>query len=202
MTNDQLIVDDRDAIEVNKLTNKNIRTIIIAAENHTPRCIQLWKRKMDLDISPYFGIAIRATKETKLRAMYFKILHGVYPTNILLSKMKVKENEKCDSCQEVDTLQHFFYECQAVEQLWIKIESLLFNISGTITRLNSERALFGLTTEQIANLGKLNEANLLILLGKLCIIKKKFSLENHNLNLILEQEMMLRKKHFRFLDID
>ena len=48
--NDQYDSDSEEVLEVYKITNKEIRARIIAAQNHTPRCIQLWNRKMDLDI--------------------------------------------------------------------------------------------------------------------------------------------------------
>ena len=35
----------------------------------------------------YWEVAIRCTRETRLRVLHRKILHNIYPTNILLRKM-------------------------------------------------------------------------------------------------------------------
>ena len=37
----------------------------------------------------------------RLGVVQWKIVHNIYPSNILLSKMKVKENDKCSYCTDV-----------------------------------------------------------------------------------------------------
>ena len=55
------------AVTIFKLSNKEIRNIIIKSKN-TPICsIGFWKRKFGIDVERYFGNAIRACKETRLR---------------------------------------------------------------------------------------------------------------------------------------
>ena len=83
------------AVTIFKPSNKEIRNIIIKSKN-TPICsIGFWKRKFGIDVERYFGNAIRACKETRLRLLHFKILHNIYPTtcNILLRKMKIKNTD-------------------------------------------------------------------------------------------------------------
>ena len=67
---------------------------MIESENtYTPVYnIGFWKRKFGIDIERYFGNAITACKETRLRLSHFKILHNIYPTNILLRKIENKEH--------------------------------------------------------------------------------------------------------------
>ena len=79
-----------------------------------------WNRKYSVDLDKNFwSIAFRATKETRLCALHWKILHNIYPTN----KMKVKENNKCTYCTElVDYIEHFFFEGPVVRDFWQHIE--------------------------------------------------------------------------------
>ena len=52
------------------------------------------------------------TKETRLRVLQWKILHNIYPTNILLYKMKVRDDRMCSYCNDaVDCIEHFFFDC-------------------------------------------------------------------------------------------
>ena len=43
------------------------------------------------------------TGDYRLRVEEWKILHNIYPTNILFSKLKVKENNKCSYCTGTTT---------------------------------------------------------------------------------------------------
>ena len=60
-----------------------------------------WNRKISVDLDKFWSIAFRATKETRLRVLHWKIRHNIYPTNILLCKMKEKENNKCTYCDKL-----------------------------------------------------------------------------------------------------
>ena len=75
-----------------KLSNKEIRKTLISRRNTPVFSVGFWKRKYDTDILNYFGIAITVSKESRLRLIHFKILHNIYPTNILSYKMKINAN--------------------------------------------------------------------------------------------------------------
>ena len=75
-----------------KLSNKKIRKTLISRRNTPVFSVGFWKRKYDTDILNYFGIAVTASKESRLRLIHIKILHNIYPTNILLYKMKINAN--------------------------------------------------------------------------------------------------------------
>ena len=83
-------------------------------------------------------------QQKKQDSMYWKILHNIYPTNILLCKMKVKENNKCTYCNElVDYIEHFFFECPVVHDFWRYIEQHIlinFNVQVHLTTID---ILFG-----------------------------------------------------------
>ena len=88
--------------------------------------MQLWKNKFNIEIeSEHWLTAINASKETRLRTMHWKIMHNIYPTNILLSKMKIKETQNCEWCDCQDFPEHFFVECKIIKHLWQEIESKL-----------------------------------------------------------------------------
>ena len=71
-----------------------IRNIIIKSKNTytSVYSIGFWKSKFGIDIERHFGNAIRACKETRLRLIYFKILHNIYPNNSVLRQMENKEH--------------------------------------------------------------------------------------------------------------
>ena len=63
-----------------------------------------------------------ASKESRLRLLLCKILYNIYPANILLSKMKIKRNDKC----EYDFNEHFFFHCKKLEGFWKCVEQYFF----------------------------------------------------------------------------
>ena len=183
-----------------KLSNRDIRTKIVKQKRHTPKCIQLWSDRLNINITHYFGLGILASKESRLRTLHFKIIHGIYPTNILLNKMGIKESNKCDVCPEIDSLTHFFYECNALRDFWKYIETLLNTILGQMITVNNIIALFGIPSKDTRVTHKrLNEANAIIILAKVCISKYKYTNISNSLKFIFENECAMRAKHFTFL---
>ena len=177
-----------------QLSNKFLRNIITRQPNLN--CIEIWKRKLNIDISNNFGIATKATKETKLRVLHFKILHNIYPSNTLLFKMGIKPSNVCEDCHEVESLDHMLFSCLKLKPFWQQINHKLGIILDQEVTLKLDQAVFGLTKTNIdANYTKINEANHLILLAKLSIVKHRFKRPS-NLSFIFEYEFLLRKKCF------
>ena len=51
--------------------------------------------------------AIISNKRNK--TLQWKILHDIFPTNLLLCKMKVRDDQMCSYCNDVvDYIEHFF----------------------------------------------------------------------------------------------
>ena len=82
-------------------TARDLRQHLVNRKAPEPCAKGFWNRKFPVDLDKNFwSISFRATKETRHRVLHWKILHNIYPTNILLCKMKVKENNKCTYCNE------------------------------------------------------------------------------------------------------
>ena len=112
---------------INKVGNIGRKGFLnLIKENLDPYVLQLWKNKFNIEIeSEHWLTAINASKETRLRTMHWKIMHNIYPTNILLSKMKIKETQNCEWCDCQDFPEHFFVECKKIKHLWKEIETKL-----------------------------------------------------------------------------
>ena len=61
-----------------------------------------WHRKFGLEIDEHvWSLPSLVTKETWLQVLQMKILHNIYPTNILLCKMKVRADQIGSYCNDV-----------------------------------------------------------------------------------------------------
>jgi hypothetical protein len=102
---------------------KHIKQILQTKTKDTavePRANTSWQTKLNVELEgAHWTIARHTTKETRLRELHWKILHNIYPTNILLQKMKIKQTDLCEYCKtNVDYTEHFFFECDHLKPFW------------------------------------------------------------------------------------
>ena len=102
-----------------------------------------WSRKFGLEIDEHIWSLV--TKETRLRVLQWNILHNIYPTNILLCKMKVRDDQMCSYCNDVvDYMEHFFFDCPTIKKFWNYIEQYILITFDIQTHLNVVDVLFGI----------------------------------------------------------
>ena len=177
------------------MKNNDLRNAIISMKSNTKCNEVFWKRNLDFDISDHYVIANKATKESRLRLLHFKIIHNIYPTNILLHKMKVKSSSLCQVCRVPDFIEHFFVDCDQINWFWKFIASYIKNSLNKHINLSKKNILIGITYLEYKELKQreVNFINYIILLGKLCISKFKYGTLK-NLTLIFECELALRRQ--------
>ena len=88
-------------LEVGKIGRKG-------ASNTRPNVEQMWERKFEINMSNSWILPFQVTKETRIVTLQWKILHNIYPTSILLEKIKIKSSAQCEHCKVLDTIVHFF----------------------------------------------------------------------------------------------
>ena len=101
----------------------------------------LEKKKFNIDIDRnYWSAAFTATKETRLGTLQWKILHNVYPTNILLKKMGIADSETCNACNSGDKgyIEHFFYACDKIKPIWKIIETEIKARTNKTVQINEQ----------------------------------------------------------------
>ena len=127
--------------------------------------------------------------------LQWKILHNIYPTNILLSKIKVKENNKCSCCSDtVDVIEHFFVECPVVRHFQNFIEGITLRECGINVKLHLTDIMFGVQRSNIKE-NIIKKINHIILIAKMCIstFKKTNSKISLAISITFEQQLQIRK---------
>ncbi len=72
-------------------------------------------------MGPNVLATFKTVRDTKLQTFQYRILHYIIPYNELLFNVKIKNSNICSSCNETDTLPHFFVKCRKVNNLEILI---------------------------------------------------------------------------------
>ena len=177
--------------KVSQFTTKSVRVNLVKKREKLPGSVSFWRRKfIDVDIMPYFKLLYDCTKETRLRSLQWKIMHNIYPTNILLYKMGKVDSSDCSHCGVRDFIEHFFCECIVVRQIWSVLEEKIELLVGNHLILTDVIKLFGVTSANVPACF-VRKINHLLLVVKMCISKFKFGSYN-NLIHLFEYELKLR----------
>ena len=106
--------------------------------------------------------------------------------------MKVTDDNKCTLCRnEVDYIEHFFYECPPVKTFWGKTEHFIQGKIGKHIELTVCDVLFGVQNKDHGE-ENLKTINTVILVGKMCISIAKKTKSVSPLFLIFEQQISYR----------
>ena len=101
-----------------------------------------WSRKFGLEINEHiWSIPSLITNETRLRVLQRTILHAIYPTNILLCNMEVRDDQMCSYCNEVV---YFFFDCPTIKKFWNYIGQYILITFDIQTYLTVVDVLFGI----------------------------------------------------------
>ena len=88
---------------------------------------------------------VKVIKDRKLAETNFKILHNILPCNLNLHKWKLRLNNHCNICGDVETIRHLLFECVYVKDIWKKVETTLG------CKLTLSMVLFGLYVKEDVN---------------------------------------------------
>ena len=84
----------------------------------------------EIDWKSAYILPFQCTSSRKLIEFQFKFLHRQLPTNKFLTKIRIKDNEKCSFCENVpETITHIFWSCDAVSSFWDSVTSWFQNIA-------------------------------------------------------------------------
>ena len=150
-----------------KTSNKQIVNKLLINIIKPPTSIETW-----INIFPFletedwesiFSRTFKTIRETYLQSFQYKILNRILNCNDRLYKWKIKNNNKCDYCEEVDIIEHHLYYCTISKKFWNQLKSWMINNLNLGIELTVCEVLFGLPTN---NNPDLKLTNFLILIGK------------------------------------
>ena len=108
------------------MNSKEKNTYKMFVKNETCYCENMWKNKFGYKVNEQSWTNIfKDIIEVKLQEIQWKILHNIFPTNILLNRMGIKNTENCEFCNEKDFVEHYFFNCRKLVQFWKFINNFL-----------------------------------------------------------------------------
>ena len=158
------IFRDKKPKQIIKITSKYIYQILVAKKQMPPRAIDKWR-----DIFPFlenfewkeiYELPYRIIKEPYLQSFQYKLLNRIINCRDKLLTWKISDSNKCIYCEEIDTIEHHFFDCIQCQIFWNKVLSwskrnLETSIKPTICDI-----LFGIPIKE-ENIDTINFINLL-----------------------------------------
>ena len=156
-----------------------------------PTMVDFWKRVYDIDVCVHHWQLIHSLRESRLRALAWKVAHNIYPTNASLFKMKLSHTPLCVECGVLDTMGHFFFHCRVVRPLWTHIQNKILADLNTRVNISETMVLLGPVHLRGVNIDVQQKIKHIITVGVLAISKLKYGC-HRDLRRVFETEASLR----------
>ena len=158
--------------------------------------VAFWEKKFNIEYDrKMWKIPMRCTKEIRLQCLQWKILHNIYPTSIMLYKMKLRETTNCPYCPyETDFIEHFFFTCKKCVPLWKHVENILNVFLGQRVNIDVKMAILGLWKADDMGSQMVYLVNWLLLIGKMWISKFKYG-TSYDIITMFDYELRFRRNH-------
>ena len=103
---------------LSKITNKQIYLTLISKNIKTPTSIETWINIFPFletqDWTTIYRTSVEATEEPYLQSFQYKIINIILNCKERLYKWKITDNNKCNICNEVDSIEHHLFFCKQV----------------------------------------------------------------------------------------
>ena len=159
----------------------------------TPAAISKWEEKyyyVNFDWSHIFKLPYLSCKETSLQSLQYQILNRYYPCKEILNIWYKDQDDKCDYCKEdIDSIEHYFFHCKQVKQIWVDLMFLFRDSYGVHFNLKCLDVIFGVMNT--SNDDILTALNVCTLCCKMFIRTKKLNGDNV---IFIEFQNMLKER--------
>ena len=131
-----------------RLSHLVYQKLILAHDNLYSKYCQ-WETEMGWqlqhnDFLKLFQDLYKISNNTKLRDFQYRILTRILPTNIMLHKWKMVENDTCYWCKTSrESYSHFFYKCANVKRRWNDVVKYLeaHNVNQSELEFNAKTVI-------------------------------------------------------------
>ena len=98
------------------------------------------------------AVPYESTAETYLQCLQFRIIHRYFPCRYNLNLWNVVNDNKCEFCNDVDTLGHYFaMECDSVVQFWTFLKRWFIRTFQFVINFTSLDILLGIPNYDNSN---------------------------------------------------
>ena len=165
-----------------KCKTKDFYSIMIDEYCEPPVAGSKWNELCNnIDWEYAFSLAFKTLKDTKIHTLQYRILTNIFPCNSKLYRWKVVASPRCNLCYEIDTIEHYICECDAVKEFWNSFQLWWKGIFDCYIHLSVRDIIFGVQE----NNHTLKYLNYSILFAKRYIYALKYKGKKINISIYL-----------------
>lgn len=121
-----ILLPGEQPMDILNVSPRQLYRAFISMRNHTSTALGHWRDSPDprlrlASMDEWKDLAsniYRATRETKLQALHFKILNRIIPCGTYLRQIRINQSDLCALCGAQDSMPHFFFECPHNQAFW------------------------------------------------------------------------------------
>lgn len=90
-----------------------------------------------------YQVPYRAIRDTKYQAFQYKVLQRIVPCNKYLANIRIKKEDTCTFCDEIDSIQHFLLDCENTRLFWSRICTWMEQNTGLLIDISQQEYMLG-----------------------------------------------------------
>ena len=92
----------------------------------------------------FYILPYKTVSDSKIHVFQYKLLHRILACKHNLFKWKIIDNDKCTHCNEIETIEHLFYNCSQAKSFITQIENWINRTFGKHYTFSIIDFLFGI----------------------------------------------------------
>ena len=161
---------------IEEISTRELYWNFVTLVSNRPTSEAKWNQKIDFEIDEAMWKIIytnhkKVIKDTNIINLQYKITHRILACNYNLEIWKIRDNNKCDICKEIDTIEHMLIYCSETYQFWQRIFKWWAESMKVWFEVGTYEILFGIPNENDESL--VNQLNYFIMNAKYYVYKRK-----------------------------
>ena len=106
-----------------------------------------WRACENIDITdwkPIYSNLFQITNDSMIQWFQYRLQNRILPLNSYLKTIGSRQCNKCNLCNnEIETIEHLFWECRECKNVWQDLQQWIFNKTNIICEFSLQVILFG-----------------------------------------------------------
>ena len=133
-----------------KLKCKQLYSEFVALKSERPSALYKWEELyyyVELNWKHIFRLPYIIARETNLQSLQYQIINRYLPCRSNLHLWKKEPDNECTECRQIDTIEHYIYQCQSLNSFWNNFKTILQNAYNINIKLSTTDIIFGIINE-------------------------------------------------------
>ena len=126
---------------------KQFTNIFLLNQVQIPAAQVKWQKYLnvkEIDWEYIYRMPFLILRDTEVQSLQYKIINRFFPCNSVLSKWYAEVSDRCNHCEDIDSLEHYFFLCPTLEIFWSSLSRWWLNNIECTFKLKPEDIIFGL----------------------------------------------------------